>query len=400
MAYDTHTKATLSRELYDVLSESLVQPVVARWLADRNIVKLTAFADLADSKQEIIAVVGRTAGLDPNDPLACQPLKTAWRQADALVRANLEARAKGEEDPTDMALTADQRHKLDSSVISHYRFTWPATLLPDDTIMGRLSRFYAKRTRYVPRLHEVKSILERADKGGKVLLRISHTAQQVTGIQTQGDDFEISGIWQFQHRHHMLMIAYAQAIAPDFLHADLTVLLDYRYWVMQKSLESRGRARPTIPSLMEADLQMRTKWMLSYVQNEFVNLTETVRHHRGQSAYLFAGLLMETTSPGYQDPDDGVRQAAKRLRDISPHSRISAKGSPQKGRGKGRGKQPMTPQKSFKLVPQTASGRPICRFYNRGACNRGDQCDHDHSCDFPDCGKRHARKDHHPSKPN
>ena len=47
--------------------------VVAKFLVDKKITKLAAFADLADSKAGIVEVVGRPAGLDPADMIACNP---------------------------------------------------------------------------------------------------------------------------------------------------------------------------------------------------------------------------------------------------------------------------------------------------------------------------------------
>ena len=63
--------AALSTELHDVLADNDVTENVAKFLADRNIVKLGAFADLAESKSNIVQVVGQPAGLDPADSIAC-----------------------------------------------------------------------------------------------------------------------------------------------------------------------------------------------------------------------------------------------------------------------------------------------------------------------------------------
>ena len=56
-----------------------------------------AFADLAETKTGIVDIVGRAAGLDPNDHVQCQPLKTAWRNTEAQTKAELEANANGED---------------------------------------------------------------------------------------------------------------------------------------------------------------------------------------------------------------------------------------------------------------------------------------------------------------
>ena len=51
--------------------DSGVPEAMAKFLADRDIVKPAAFADLADRKSDIIEVVGRPAGLEPADAVAC-----------------------------------------------------------------------------------------------------------------------------------------------------------------------------------------------------------------------------------------------------------------------------------------------------------------------------------------
>lgn len=85
----------MSFELHDVPAHCDVGKRIAKFLVDKNIVKMGAFADLADSKAGIVEVVGRPAGLDPSYGMACQPLKSAWRKAEADTKAKLDARAKG-----------------------------------------------------------------------------------------------------------------------------------------------------------------------------------------------------------------------------------------------------------------------------------------------------------------
>ena len=73
--YSAEVTKALSTELHDVLADNDVTECVAKFLADKHIVKLGAFADLADSKSNIVKVVGQPAGLDPGGSIACQPLK-------------------------------------------------------------------------------------------------------------------------------------------------------------------------------------------------------------------------------------------------------------------------------------------------------------------------------------
>ena len=90
--YSAEVNKALSTELYDVLADNDVGEDVAKLLVSKNIYKLGAFADLADTKGGIVNVIGRPAGLDPEDSVACHPLKSAWRQAEAETKAALEKR--------------------------------------------------------------------------------------------------------------------------------------------------------------------------------------------------------------------------------------------------------------------------------------------------------------------
>eukprot|EP00972_Heterocapsa_arctica_P107800 15876702-Heterocapsa_arctica.AAC.1 len=72
--------------------------------------------------------------------------------------------------------------------------------------------------------------------------------------------------------------------------ASLTDLLDYHEWTLQKALEIRGGKRPTVEAVINADFEMRTRWMLSYVQEEYRTFNECVKYHRAQSAILFSDL--------------------------------------------------------------------------------------------------------------
>ena len=70
---------------------------LTKLLVDKGITQREAFADLAETKTGIVDIVGRAAGLDPNDHVQCQPLKTAWHNTEAQTKAELEAKAKGDD---------------------------------------------------------------------------------------------------------------------------------------------------------------------------------------------------------------------------------------------------------------------------------------------------------------
>ena len=106
--------------------------------------------------------MARPSGLNPDDNIKCQPLRSAWCQAEAETKAALEANARGEEVEKNVALGLEQRLKLDAFVKDHYHFVWPATWLSGNTLLGKLKRMYEKRTDFVPRLEaDVKNILEK-----------------------------------------------------------------------------------------------------------------------------------------------------------------------------------------------------------------------------------------------
>ena len=162
-------------------------------------------------------------------------------------------------------------------------------------------------------------------------------------------------------------------------------MLEYHWWVMGKALETnKGGQWPAVTSILEADLQMRTKWMLSWVQNEGTTFTEVVEKHRCQSAYLFAGLTTEVRPPQNQN-------------ERPPAKRAGSFPAPEERATKRLDAQPI-PEDSqdFQLDKKTADGRLKWFFYNKKSCKAGDRCKFDHSCNWPKCHKKHARVDHHP----
>ena len=136
-------------------------------------------------------------------------LMTSWHASD-------EARAKGEDLDRETALSTDDRKRLDKSTAAHYHFQWPQTLLLDDATMGRLVKMFTKKTRYVTRLGEIRSLMEKGpDHGGKVLLELSTKSGNVRGQPGAPEEAAIGGLIQFSRRHLMLMIGYAHAAGPD-----------------------------------------------------------------------------------------------------------------------------------------------------------------------------------------
>ena len=227
--YDAEVSKKLGEDLNEILFDADVDEKVARFLADLNIRKVEAFADLPDSKAEIIDVVGRPAGLDPQNKVACQPLVTAWRRAEADAKALLEARAKGEDTDKDVPLSYEQRQRLDAQAFAYYKFSWPPAWQAASSLIGKLKRFLDKQTDFVPRLEtDVRSILE---KKANPLFEIC--LSQKGSVQTQPKDgySPIQGLWKLRERHFLLMLAYNEAAYPEFASASLTVLFEYHQWI-------------------------------------------------------------------------------------------------------------------------------------------------------------------------
>ena len=303
----------LSRELRDLLHDNLVQLAVAKWLADHNVSKVQAFADLASDRTSVIQNVGRAAGLQVEDPIACQPLVSAWRNAEATAKAEIEAKAKGQDvqTPSSYALDEAQRIKVDESCSMHFKFMWPDTLQPDDTALGRMGRFFNKKYRWVPRVSEIRNILEKSESSGNILVKFSTTgrAPSVANLDQEAD---VVGIWQFKHRHMLCMIAYVNGDSPSFTRANLTVLLEYHEHVMDKALElSNSKRSPPLQNIIDADLAMRVKWMLSYVRGEFTTVTEAIQHHRSKSSYLFNDLHQNGALVKLEEPDNAEDDVAE-----------------------------------------------------------------------------------------
>ena len=123
--------------------------------------------------------------------------------------------------------------------------------------------------------------------------------------------------------------------------------------------------RPTVPAVIDADLKMRTKWMLSWVQSECDDFTKVVQHHRGQSAYLFSGITSGTHVKG----SNGANAPGNKRPAQNPPPAQSSKRQDTKG-----GNQ------NFALRTRTADNRTICTFFNRGHCRDGNKCRFAHIC--------------------
>ena len=376
--------AKLSQELRSLLHDNQVQLEAAKWLADNSITKVQAFADLSSDRAGVIQNIARPAGLEHTNVVVCQPLVTAWRNAEAIAKAEIEAKAKGQEQElqTTFALGPEDRIKVDEACSNHYKFMWPDVLQPDDTALGRMNRFFNKKFRWVPRVAEIRNILEKSENSGNILVKFSTTGKAAS-VANLEQEAAVIGIWQFKHRHMLCMIAYVNGDSPNFARADLTTMLDNHEYVMEKALElSNTKRRPPLQKIIAADFAMRTKWMLSYVRGEFATLTETVKYHRSHSSYLFNDLHQAGSAVKTEDAEDSGTTVAE----------------PPKKKQRGNWQEPggnRTDKRQGALEEYALNGKRLCTFYNTIGCRKGESCSFAHFCNQSGCSKKHPRTQNH-----
>ena len=264
--YTGETVKALSDDLFDILYDNQVPADIVEWLVPKGITKVAAFTDLADTKAQIVPVIIRAAGdeieLNEEDAVATQPLKSAWRASEAVTKAENEALARGEDPDRDATLGAEARKRLDESVTEHFKFMWPPAWQPQNSLVGKLQRFFRRKTDFVPRLEcDVEAI---TDRGTDISSLLSDVAK---GKPVTSDISSVFNI--IRERHLQMTIGYNIAAAPDLDAAPFPMLLDYHQWVVQRGSDA-GSTKEVARELLSADLSMRTRWMLSWKLNEFV----------------------------------------------------------------------------------------------------------------------------------
>ena len=108
---DTSKLFAAGDTLLQILEDSKVPEQIAKWLGDKGIVKVGAFADLAEDKNGICEVISAAIGIEFADNVERQPLKTAWREADAKHQVNLQSRAKGEDPEKETPIGVEERNR-------------------------------------------------------------------------------------------------------------------------------------------------------------------------------------------------------------------------------------------------------------------------------------------------
>lgn len=236
------------------------------YLIATNVLPIAKFVDLADSKADVADSICVPAGLDKNDKPACGPVKSAWREADALAEAALAEIKKGKHKMPDLddPIDAHERVQKTNSFVACCHIKLLAHLIGSDTFLGRLVREHARRIPTAYDIRKVKSLAFRATKPG----------EDVTCTETFGaDGYVSSSIGQsadlepltfhvFIYRHRTLMNSLALSVAPEWAQAEWSVLLEYHEWVVAKLFEKKKSSLPPLASIVEADHSMRTKWVV------------------------------------------------------------------------------------------------------------------------------------------
>lgn len=382
MPYSAEITQKLDRDLVDVFDETGFPEELAKYCADNGVTKVMAFADLAESKAEIVKIMARVAALDAEDPIKCQPIKSAWRIADARAKAALDAAATGKEVETIRIMGPTERAKVDAAAEKRFSFRWPPTLMPCSALLAKIEAVYRKFLKETPRIQEARSILDKGALTSQVTFSWKPGANNVMGTTAEEDGPEVTSIWAFRTKHQILMIAYVHADAPDFAVADLTTVLDYHEWLMTKL---HADPRPKLGAIIDADFRMRTEWMLSLTNREFSTITAAIKHHRSESIHLFSSL------PNARS-DGGTNEQGKRLRTGQQPQQVQAP------------RQTQPPRQSGNQNNQAKDGgkggkdkgaNKTCDFYNKqGGCRTGAACLFKHTCNYPNCRDPRPRFTH------
>ena len=313
-------------------------------------------------------------GLDPADAVACQPLKTAWRTAEAIVKADLDARARGEEAETEKVMTEAARKRIDEVWDGHYHISFPPTWVPANSTLGAVKRQLETRAAATMEVHKVKCLVEREAKADTIVFKLKRAAGTLRQEKLT-EEQQMASIWEFLYKHRTLMLAYAMAAAPEWASADLSLLLEYHEYVISKALETDwGKG---------LSCEASGRWMLYLRQNSDKSFSDAVMYHRSQSAFLWTGIHNASVAMNVAGRSSRPRSKSRR------RSRTrSQKREQWSKRDKG---------DAFRLETRTQKGETTCTFFNKGKCVKGAQCPMAHVCNYSGCfSSTHARVQQHP----
>jgi len=353
--------AALESKLEKLLSKHKVDGKVRAYLLSKNLTTVGQFASLADSKADVGDGICLPAGLEVKDRTLCGAVKMAWLEAEAHVTAELDQIKKGKFTDLDDPIDPEVRIKKTTNFIGRYHIRLPAHLIGCDTLAGRCVREHERKTPTAQNIMKIKSLAYKPDASDK------GTAEEEKGPLTR---------YKFMYKHRVLMNTLALAVAPDWDEADWSILLDYHEWMVLKLFEEKKGQLPPLAAVMEADFQMRTKW-IEVMRNDKKTMTEAVKLCRTEWVSLFSDMHEGQV----KRKDDGPEANPKRARkDAGPTQEAPSK----------RARRDLP---RIQVDPKT--GEDICPFYNQGKCTFGSRCKYAHVCNVRGCGAKHAACDNH-----
>ena len=424
LKYDIALENQVHPAFLEVLYEAKVPETQVNYLVSNQIRNLASFVDLADTRGEVADKIARPAGVDHTSAFAVQPLKTAWRIADSIVKAQLEAKARGEDVKTTRTLPEGTRLRIDTNFKKHFKIIFPPTWQPSDETIAAVKDLLDKRKTRALELRKVKCLVEMPEAKGVLLQLDPATAPKV---QEHGSGDPVTGLWVFQYKHRTLILAYTMAMAPNWEKADLSVLIEYHEFVMSKALESVRGQRPQVGTILQADYETRTRWQLFLSLDANRNLTEAVKDTSANYGHLWSNIhaaalpapliSVGDQTHGRQQQGKGFKTGGSEVRDRSrtlpppPNPAATWEGqwgpggqsgwhSAGKGKGAGVGQEKGTPRKgtaqgSHNVVKKDPDGNWICAFWNKAKCLKGDACTNRHCCNLEGCFGQHVRVAYH-----
>ena len=342
----------LDQRLEKLLVKHGADEKVKAYLLSKNLVLLGQFAGLADSKADVADGICIPAGLDKADRVKCGPVKMAWMEADAYVAAELDQIRRGKFTDLDDPIDPEVRIKKTTNFNDHYHIRLSAHLVGSDSLAGRCVREHDRKT---PTAMDVMKVHSLAHKPGSV--------------DKGGDEEKPLNRYRFMYKHRVLMNTLALAVAPDWADADWSVLLDYHEWLVIKLYEERNGHLPPLSAVVDADFQMRTKW-IEAVRNDKKVLTEAIKVCRTEWVSLFSDL---------HDHHGGNQANIKGEKSFGDQS----------------------PKRTRRELPRIDvdpnTGKDICTFFNMGKCTYGQRCKSAHVCNVRGCNETHAAFEYHRS---
>ena len=200
--------AVLDPKLDKLLKKHGVDEKVHTYLREKNKTNIGQYAGLADSKADVGDGICAPSGLDKNDRLICQPVKSAWQEAEALVAAELDHIRRGKTSDLDDPVDPEVRVKKTNTFDAYYHIQLPGHLVGCDSLVGRCVREYERRTPNAIDIMKVRSL-----------------AHKPSDVGESSVDDEPLNHHRFIYKHRVLMNTLALAVAPEWQEAEWSVLL-------------------------------------------------------------------------------------------------------------------------------------------------------------------------------